>query len=90
MPDQAHKKVFSEVTITGFINAKSLKDHLVKFVLPQLNRQGRSKPCEVANRSCEVCDSVQDTTKCKNAESEETFNILKGPLDCNSNSDVSF
>ena len=39
-----------------------------------------------ANHSCEVCESVKDTTKFKNAESEETFDILKGhPLDCNSN-----
>ena len=28
-PDQAHKKVFSEVPIIGFKNAKSLKGHLV-------------------------------------------------------------
>ena len=82
-PDQAHKKVFSEVPIIGFKNAKSLKDHLVRAVIPQLDREGRSKPCEGVNRSCEVCKSVKDTTKFKKAESEETFDILKGPLDCN-------
>ena len=84
-PDQAHKKVFSEVPIIGFKNAKSLKDHFVRAVLPQLDRGGRSKPCERGNRSCEVCESVKDTTKFKKAESEDTFDILKGPLDCNSN-----
>ena len=42
-PDQAHKRVFSEVPIIGFKNAKSLKDHLVRVVLPQLDREGRSK-----------------------------------------------
>ena len=77
--------VFSEVPIIGFKNVKSLKDHLVGAVLPQVDREGRSKPCEEANCSCEVCDSVKDTTKFKKAESEETFDILKGPLDCNSN-----
>ena len=51
--------------------------------LPQLDRKGRSKPCEGANRSCEACESVKDTTKLKKAESEETFDILKGPLDYN-------
>ena len=40
-----------------------IKDHLVRAVLLQLDREGRSKPCE-----------------------GETFEILKGPLDCNSNS----
>ena len=55
---QAHKKVFSEVPVIGFKNAKNLKDHLVSAVLPQLDREGRSKPCKGANRSCEVCKSV--------------------------------
>ena len=84
-PDQAHKKIFSEVLIIGFKNAKSLKDHLVRAALPQLDRECRSKPCHGANCSCKVCVSVKDTTKFKKAESEETFDILKGPLDCNSN-----
>ena len=84
-PDQAHKKIFSEVLIIGFKNAKSLKDHLVRAALPQLDREGRSKPYDGENRSCKVCVSVKDTTKFKKAESEETFDILKGPLDCNSN-----
>ena len=78
-PDQAHQRVFSEAPIIGFKNTKSLKDHLVRAVLPQLDREGRSKPCEGANRSCEVCESVKDTTKFKKAESEENFYI------CNSN-----
>ena len=42
-PDQAHKKVFSGTPIIGFKNANSLKDHLVRAVLPQLDREGRSK-----------------------------------------------
>ena len=33
-PVQGHKKFFSEVPIIGFKNAKSLKDHLVRAVLP--------------------------------------------------------
>ena len=84
-PDQAHKKVFSVLPIIGFKNAKSLKNHLVRSVLPLLDRDGRSKPCEGANRSWEVCESVKDTAKFKKAESEETFDILKSPLDCNLN-----
>ena len=61
---------------------------LVRAVLPQLDREGRSKNhVRRANRSCEVCESVKDTTKLE-PESEETFDILKGPLDCNSNNVV--
>ena len=50
-----------------------------------MDKEGRSKPCEGANRSCEVCDSVKGTIKFKYTDSEETFDIPKGPLDCNSN-----
>ena len=70
-PDQVHEKVFSEVLIIGFKNAKILKDHLVRAVLPQLDREGTSKPCEGANRLCEVCESSKDTTKFKKAESRK-------------------
>ena len=57
-PNQAHKNVFSEVPIIGVKNAESLKDHLGRAVLHQLDREDRSKPCEEANRLCEVCESV--------------------------------
>ena len=36
-------------------------------------------------RSCEVCKSVNDTSHIKRRDTDETFNIVKGPLDCNSN-----
>ena len=61
------------------------KNHLVRVVLPQLATEGRSNPCEGKNRPCEGCKSVTDTTHFEKAESEETFDNLKGPLDCNSN-----
>ena len=83
--DQAHGRVFSDVPIIGFKNAKSLKDHLVRAALPQLDREWISEQCEGANRSCEVCESVKNTTNFTKTLSEETFYILKGPLDCNSN-----
>ena len=74
--DQAFKKVFSEVSINGFKNAKSPKDHLVRTVLPPLDTEDRSKPCGGPNCSCEVCELVKDTSKFKKAESGETFDIL--------------
>ena len=43
-PDQTHIKVFSEVPIIDFKSAKSLKDHLIRTVLPQLDTEGRCKP----------------------------------------------
>ena len=73
IPGQNQKRVFSEVPILSFKNTKSLKDHLVRAVLPQLDREGRYKPCEGPNRSCELCESVKDTTKFKKAQSEEIW-----------------
>ena len=43
------------------------------------NRVGGKK------RSCEVCKSVNDTSYFNRRDTDETFNILKGPLDSNSN-----
>ena len=43
--DQAHGRVFSDVHIIAFKNAKSLKDHLVRAALRKLDREWISKPC---------------------------------------------
>ena len=43
------------------------------------NRVGGEK------RSCEVCKSVNDTSHFKKRDTNEAFNILEGPFDCNSN-----
>ena len=40
---------------------------------------------EVEKRSCEVCKSVNDTSHFTRRDTNKTFNILKGTLDCNSN-----
>ena len=39
------KKVFPEVPIVGFRNGKSLKDYLVRAVLPKMDNVGGSEPC---------------------------------------------
>ena len=68
--DIAHKPVFTNVPIIGFKNHRSLKDHLVWAVLPKVDA---------------VCTSVNDTSHFKKRDTNETFNILQGPLDFNSN-----
>ena len=84
-PDVAHKDVFTNAPLIGFKNDRSLKNHLVRTVLPKINVEGTSKPCWGKKRSCEICKSVNDTSHFKRRDTDETFNILKGPLDCNSN-----
>ena len=44
-PDVAHKTVFTNVPTIGFKNDRSLKDHLVWAVLPNIDVEGRSKLC---------------------------------------------
>ena len=84
-PDVVHKDVFTNVSLIGFKNDRSLKDHLARAVLLKVNAKGRSKPCGGKKRSCEVFKSVNDTSHFKRRDTDETFNILKGPLNCNSN-----
>ena len=38
-PDDTHKAVFTNVPIIGFKNDRSLKDHLVRAVLPKVMRK---------------------------------------------------
>ena len=87
-PDLAHKSVFTNLPVTGFKNDRSLKDHLVRAVLPKVDPEDGFKPCEGKKRSGEVCKSVNDTSDFKRRDTNETFNILKGPLDCNSNHEI--
>ena len=60
IPEELPLLLSSEVSIIGFKNASSLKDHLVRTVLPQLDREGRYKSCEEENRPREVCESIKD------------------------------
>ena len=53
-------------------------------MLLKLDAEGRSKLCGAEKRSCDVCKSVNDTSHFKRRDTNETFNVLKGPLDCNS------
>ena len=45
-PDKEHNKVFPNVPVAGFHNGKSLKDYLVRVVLPKINETKRCEPCE--------------------------------------------
>ena len=79
------KAVFTNVLIIEFKNDRSLRDHLARAVLPKVDAEGMSKPCRGKKRSCEVCKSVNYISRFKRKDSDEACNILKGPLDRNSN-----
>ena len=84
-PDVGHQAVFTNFPIIGFKNDRGLKDHLVRAELAKVDTEGGSKPCSGKKRSCEVFKSVNDTSYFKRRDTDETFDILKVPLDCNSN-----
>ena len=54
-PDEQHRKVFTDIPRIAFKNGKSLKDHLVRSVLPKIDVAGNSGPCGGKRPSCELC-----------------------------------
>ena len=42
-PAKEHKKVFQDIPVEGYHNEKSLKDHLVRAKLPNVEITGRSE-----------------------------------------------
>ena len=81
-PDQEHKKVFQDIPVVGFRNGKSLKDHLVRAKLPNVEIAGRSESCGKGN--CQVCDYICDTDIFNTKACGETFKIQSGILNCSS------
>ena len=61
-PDREHKKVFPNVPVVGFHNGRSLKNYLVRAILPRTNEIGRCEPC--GKETCLVCNSIRTTTTC--------------------------
>ena len=79
-PEKKHKK--TEVPIAGFRNGKSLKDYLVRAVLPRMDNAGGSEPC--GKGTCQVCDHIIATNTFTTKTCGEVFKIQSGPLNCNS------
>ena len=81
-PHQERKKVFQYIPVVSFRNAISLKDHLVRAELPNVEITGRSESCGKGN--CQVCDFICNTGTFSTKACGETFEIQSGILNCNS------
>ena len=83
--NEQHRKVFGDTPLVGFRNGKSLKNILVRAVLPKIkspkNEPG-SKKC--GKKNCEVCHNLVDTNEFESTTTGEKFKIKKGPLTCDS------
>ena len=77
-PDKEHKKVFQNILVVGFRNGKSLKDHLARAKLPNVEITGRRESCGKGN--CQVCDFICDTDTFSTKACNETFKIQSGVL----------
>ena len=77
-PDKEHKKVFQNILVVGFRNGKSLKDHLARAKLPNVEITGRPESCGKGN--CQVCDFICDTDTFSTKACNETFKIQSGVL----------
>ena len=82
VPHKEHQKVFPNVPNVGFRNGKSLKDHVVRASLPNLNSTLGSEPC--GTRNCQVCQFIVNTDTFNPITTDKSFKISKGPLNCNS------
>ena len=82
--DEQHRKVFSDTPLVGFSNGKSLKNILVRAVLPKQNSQSSnqwgSQKC--GKPRCEVCKNVVSTKEFSSKTTGENFTIQKGPINC--------
>ena len=56
-PDEQHQKVFTDIPRISFKNGKSLKDHLVRSVLPKIDATSNCGPCG-AVRICLLVNCV--------------------------------
>ena len=80
-PDKEHKNVFPEVPIVGFRNGKSLKDYLVRAVLPKTDNAEGS---ELSGKgTCQVCIHIIITNTVTTKACGEVFKVQSGPLNCN-------
>ena len=77
-PDQEHKKVFQDIPVVGFRNSNSLKDHLFRAKLPNVEITARSESCGKGN--CQVCDIICDTDTFTTKACGETFKFKVGYL----------
>ena len=62
---------------------RNLKTHLVRSQLPDLDKVGRSKPCEGKRPPCHLYENMKDTCTFKSKHLNETHKIKK-KYNCNS------
>ena len=89
MSSIGHRNVFIDIPRIGFRNGKSLKDHLVRSVLPKTDVAGNSGSCFWKRPPCELCKLMKKTSTFEKRSSDETYHIHQ-TLNCNSKNSISY
>lgn len=82
-PKDRHKKAYPDVPLIRFRNGKSLKDHLVRSQIPDIEEIGMSKPCGGKGPFCHLCRSMKDTRTFKIKRFDEAYKC-NNDYNCNS------
>ena len=82
-PDDRHKEVFPDVPLMGFKNNKSLRDHLVRSQLPDIEETGMSKSGGGKRIPCHLCKNMKNTCAFKSKHFNEAYKI-NNDYNCNS------
>ena len=64
-PDEQHRNVFTDIPRIGFKNSKSLKDHLVRSVLPKIDVADNSGSCGGKRPPYELCKLMKKASTFK-------------------------
>ena len=80
-----HRKVFEDLPRVTYKRAKNLKDSLVRASLPLPDPDTSLYGSRVCGKKrCLICKNVQTTKSFTNREGSYTYEIRKGPLNCDS------
>ena len=82
-PDDRLKEVFPDVPLIGFKNNKSLRDHLVRSQLRDIEKTGKSEPCGGKRPPCLLCKNMKNTCTFKSKHFNEVYEI-NNDYNCNS------
>ena len=88
-PDDRHSEVFPDVSLIGFKNSKSLRDHLVRSRLSDTEETGMSKLCGGKRPPCHLCKNMKNKCTFKSKHFNELYKI-NNDYNCNSKMAVYF
>ena len=82
--NEEHKNVFKDLPRVTYRRAKNIKDSLVRATLPNLSKDVDAGSMKCNGKRCQICPMINETNTFSNRNGTRTYDIRKGPCDCNS------